>query len=376
MNGSNWIQIKAFVRKEFYHVFRDRKSLLLLFGLPIVLIVLFGFALSNEIKNTEIAILDEAKDEASLRLIQEIEASKYFEVVNNLNNAEEIEKGFKQNKMKLVLVIPNDWASSLEHDRQQTLQIITDGSDPNTANTLANYLTNIIQQYYASLNLPSHQEQATYQIEPVIRMLYNPQLKGAPNFVPGVMALVLLLICVMMTSISIVREKELGTMEILLVSPFKPILVILSKAVPYLVLSLFNLVIILLLSVFLLELPINGSLVLLFVISTLYIITSLSLGLLISSITDSQQAAMLISLMGMMLPTVLFTGFMFPIENMPLPLQVISKLIPSRYYYLIVKDIMIKGLGITAIWKETLILFGMTVFLLFVSLKKFKTRLE
>jgi ABC-2 type transport system permease protein len=207
-------------------------------------------------------------------------------------------------------------------------------------------------------------------------MLYNPELKGATNFVPGVMALVLMLVCVLMTSVSIVREKEMGTMEILLVSPFNPFLVIISKAVPYFLLSLLNLAIILVLSVFLLDMPIHGSLVLLFAESGLLILTSLSLGLLISNVTDSQQTAMLICLMGMLIPTMLFTGFMFPLENMPLPLQIVSNIIPAKWYYIIAKSIMIKGRGFAAIWKETLILAGMTVFLLTVSFKKFKIRLQ
>ena len=207
-------------------------------------------------------------------------------------------------------------------------------------------------------------------------MLYNPQLKGAPNFVPGVMALVLMLVCVMMTAISIVKEKETGTMEILLVSPFKPLMVILSKAVPYLILSMVNVISILLLSVFVLDLPIAGNIVLLFAESTLFIITCLTLGIFISVKTDSQQTAMLISLLGMLLPTLLFSGFMFPVENMPLPLQWFSNIVPSKWYYIIVKGIMIKGLGFSYIWKETLILFGITVFLLIISLKSFKIRLS
>jgi ABC-2 type transport system permease protein len=214
-----------------------------------------------------------------------------------------------------------------------------------------------------------------YQIIPETRMLYNPQLKGAPNYVPGVMALVLMLVCVMMTAVSIVREKEIGTMEILLVSPFKPILVIVAKAVPYLLLSLVNVVTILLLSVFVLDLPIKGSLLLLFAESTLFIITNLTLGIFISVRTSSQQVAMLISLMGMMLPTIMFSGFMFPIENMPLPLQIISNVIPAKWYYSIVKSIMIKGLGFSFIWKQTLILLGITGALLLISLRSFKTRL-
>ncbi|CAG4993502.1 putative multidrug ABC transporter permease YbhS [Dyadobacter sp. CECT 9275] len=365
--------MNAFIVKEFYHVFRDKKSLLLLFGLPIVQIVLFGFALTNEIKNSKIAILDYSRDEASIQIIGRITASRYFELEKSLSHPHQLEASFKEGKIKMAMVIPANFNKELLHLHKAAIQIIADGSDPNTANTLTNYLTNIIQEYQVEISggaVPG------YRIQPEIRMLYNPQLKGAPNFVPGVMSLVLLLICVMMTSISIVREKELGTMEILLVSPFQPILVILSKAVPYLLLSLINLIVILLLSVFALELPINGSVLLLFAVSTLYIVTSLSLGLLISTVTASQQAAMLISLMGMMLPTMLFTGFMFPIENMPWPLQMISRIVPSRYYYVIVKAIMIKGLGLAYIWKETLILFGMTVFLLSVSLRKFRIRLE
>jgi ABC-2 type transport system permease protein len=200
-------------------------------------------------------------------------------------------------------------------------------------------------------------------------------LQGSTNFVPGVMALVLLLICVLMTSVSIVREKENGTMELLLVSPFNAVMIILAKAIPYLIISLFNLVIILLLSVYVLDMEIKGNLILLFTESTLLIITALSLGLLISNIAATQQVAMVVSLMGMLLPTMLLTGFMFPIENMPLPLQLISNLVPSKWYYIIIKNIMIKGLGIEAVWRETLILFGMTLFLLALSIKNFKTRL-
>lgn len=366
-------QINAFIKKEFYHVFRDKKSLLLLFGLPIAQIVLFGFALTNEIKNSKIAVLNYAKDDASTKIINRIEASSYFDIKEFLLSQTDLEAAFRSGKIKMAVVFPARFNDDLLQLHKAQIQIIADGSDPNTANTLTNYLSGIFLDYQLDLQ---QNNAIPYHIIPETRMLYNPQLKGAPNFVPGVMSLVLLLICVMMTSISIVREKELGTMEILLVSPFQPILVILAKAVPYLLLSLLNLTIILLLSVFALDLPINGSVILLFAISTLYIITALSLGLLISTITASQQAAMLISLMGMMLPTMLFTGFMFPIENMPMPLQIISHIVPSRYYYIIVKAIMIKGLGISAIWKETLILFGMMLFLLFVSLKKFKIRLE
>jgi ABC-2 type transport system permease protein len=365
-------QFLAFIKKEFYHVFRDRKTLLMLFGLPIVQIVLFGFALTNEIKNTRIVVLDYAKDEASQQIVNRLEASTYFEIQENLFSGSQLEESFKEGKIKLAIVIPAGFNIDLLHFNKVQIQIIADASDPNTANTLTTYATAIVMSYQNEL-IGLHQ--APYQITTEVRMLYNPELKGAPNFVPGVMALVLMLIGVMMTAVSIVREKENGTMEILLVSPFRPFLVILSKAIPYLIISIINVAIILSLSVFLLDLPINGSIVLLFGESILLIITALSMGLLISTSTDSQQTAMLLSMMGMMLPTLLFTGFMFPIENMPVPLQIISNIVPAKWYYIIVKSIMIKGLGISMIWKETLILAGMTVILVAISIKKFKIRL-
>ncbi|MCB0539385.1 MAG: ABC transporter permease [Bacteroidetes bacterium] len=366
-------QFWAFVKKEFYHVFRDKKTLLLLFGMPVAQILIFGFALTNEIKNSKIVVCDYANDISSHEIINKIEASKYFEVEKSLLSHSEIESAFKTGKVKLAIVFPANFNDDLAHLNKAQIQIIADASDPNTANTLSTYAMGIIMDYQQQL---MNGASVPMQITTDLRMIYNPELKGVYNFVPGVMALVLLLVCVLMTSVSIAREKELGTMEVLLVSPFNPVMVVIAKAVPYFILSLINLTVILLLSSFVMGMPINGSLALLYFSSSILICTALALGLLISNLTDSQETAMLLSLMGMLLPTVLFTGFMFPLENMPLPLQYISNLIPSKWYYIIVKSIMIKGLGIKAIWKELLILTGMTVFLLLVSIKKFKTRLE
>ena len=362
----------VFVRKEFSHVLRDRKTLFILFGMPVMQILIFGFALTNEIKNASILIIDQARDAASSQLIQKIEASRYFDLYKISASSGDIEPTFKSGHIKLALVIPSGFNTSWEHLHEGKLQVIADAADPNTATQLSNYLNSIVQSYFLENN-PTLQ--LPLQIVPEVRMLYNPQLKGAHNFVPGVMALVLMLVCVMMTAISIVREKEIGTMEVLLVSPFKPVLVILSKAVPYLFLSLVNVTSILLLSVFVLDLPVNGSILLLFAESTLFIITCLTLGIFISIKAATQQVAMLFSLMGMLLPTMLFSGFMFPIENMPIPLQVISNVVPSKWYYIIVKSIMIKGLGFAAIWKETLVLLFITLVLFLVSIKNFKIRL-
>nr|WP_295928067.1 ABC transporter permease [uncultured Dyadobacter sp.] len=366
-------QFIAFVRKEFYHVLRDRRTLLILFGMPIAQILIFGFALTNEVKDSEILVVDYARDNASRELITRIGASRYFNIRQTALSHQEILATFRKGKIKAVLVFPSNFNAELLHNNKAQVQVITDATDINTANMITNYLSAIIRDYQnqvnGNLDMP-------YRIIPETRMLYNPQLKGAHGFVPGVMALVLMLVSVMMTAISIVREKETGTMEILLVSPFKPVLVIFAKAFPYLILSLVNVSAILFLSVFALDLPVKGSLPLLFAESTLFIITCLALGIFISIKTESQQIAMLISLMGMLLPTMMFSGFLFPIENMPVPLQVISNVVPSKWFYIIVKSIMIKGLGLQSLWKETLILLGMTVFLLVISLRSFKIRLQ
>lgn len=366
-------QFLAFVRKEFFHVLRDRKTLFILFGMPVVQILIFGFALTNEVKNARIMVVDMSGDEASHRLTERINASRYFDVVRYERNASGMESAFQAGTIQMAVVFGPDFYQHIMHQHSATLQVVADAADPNTATTLTNYLNAVVQDFQQELN---GKNSMPLRIQPQVRMLYNPQLKGAPNFVPGVMALVLMLVCVMMTAVSIVREKETGTMEILLVSPFKPVLVIMAKAVPYFMLSLVNVASILLLSVFVLDLPVQGSVWLLFAESMLFIATCLSLGIFISVRTSSQQVAMLISLMGMLLPTVLFSGFMFPIENMPVPLQVFSNIVPAKWFYLVVKAIMIKGLGITAIWKESLILAAMTLFLLFISLKNFNIRLS
>jgi ABC-2 type transport system permease protein len=366
-------QFLFFVKKEFLHVWRDSRTLFILFAMPLMQILIFGFALTNEVKNTRIGILDNSKDEATHQIIQRLESSRYFDVVTNITSNSELEETFQAGKIKLAVVFPPQFQEHLFHENKGDVQLIADATDPNVANTLTNYASAIIMDYQN--NLPG-QPTYPYTIQTEIRMLYNPQLKGSYSFVPGVMAMVLMLVCTMMTSISIVREKELGTMEVILVSPIVPIRVIIAKMVPYFILSFVNIASILLLSVFVLDVPIQGNLVLLVAECLLFTICVLSLGLLISTIAASQQVAMLISLMGMFLPTIMLSGFMFPIENIPLPLQIISNIVPSKWFYYIVKNIMIKGLGFEYVWKETLILFAMVVFLMTVSIRKFKTRLE
>ena len=364
-------QLITFVKKEIWHVLRDKRTLLVLFGMPVVQVLLFGFALSTEVKDTRIGILDQEKSQSSIDLVAKIAANQYFDIQQDLKSINQAEDAFKGGKIKMILVIPAQFTQNLTSGKKAQLQLITDGTDINMANQIYNFMSNIILDFYGQQTL-----QQSSGVQPEIRMLYNPQLKGAPNFVPGVMALILLIICVLMTAIAIVREKETGTMEILLVSPMKPYIIILAKAIPYFILSMIILVSILILSVTVLDLPIKGSMPLLFGISIIFIITNLLFGIVISIVTDSQQTAMLIALVGTMLPTLMLSGFMFPVENMPVPLQVVGNAIPAKWYYEIVKNIMIKGTGLEVVWKHVLVLIGMMLVLFAIAVKRFKIRLE
>ncbi|MFK5983501.1 MAG: ABC transporter permease [Flavobacteriaceae bacterium] len=363
----------GFIRKEFYHIFRDRRSLFILFGMPIAQIMLFGFAITNEINNVDIAIFDKSKDATTEEIINKITASKYFSNKQLIQNENEIESVFKKGKVKAVLVFEKDFSKKLIKENKATIQIITDATDPNTANTISNYTNSILIKYQQEINKDI---KIAYQIIPETRMVYNPELKSVFMFVPGVMTIILMLVSAMMTSISITREKELGTMEILLVSPIKPVQVIIGKVFPYIFLSVINAIVIILLSIFVFKMPVQGSFFLLGFESVLFIINALSLGILISTVSETQQTAMMISLMGLMLPVILLSGFIFPISSMPYPLQVISNVIPAKWFIIILKGIMLKGVGISFIWKETLILIGMTMFFLGLSIKKYKIRLE
>jgi ABC-2 type transport system permease protein len=365
-------QFFIFVKKEWLHIWRDRRTLFILVWMPVVQIILYGFALTNEVKNSKIAVFDQSNDETTTIITHQIDASRYFDVVEYLHSYKDIGATFRQGKIRLAVVFPQNFRNDLLHTNHAQIQLIADASDPNTANTLTNYAMAIINDYQQSLN---QNEKLPYTINTQLRMLYNPELKSAYNFVPGVMALVLMLVCAMMTSIAIVREKELGTMEVILVSPLKPFRIIIAKTIPYLVVSMLNIASILLLSVYVLDVPIVGNLGLLIAESILFTITSLSLGILISNNAKTQQAAMFTSMLSLFLPTLLFSGFLFPIENMPVPLQVISNVVPAKWYYIIVKEVMIKGLGFAAVWKETLILAAMTIILLGISIRNFKIRL-
>lgn len=362
-----------FIIKELYHIIRDFRTLLVLFGLPLAQLIILGYAVRTDINDANIAILDYSKDYMTKQLTDKILSSGYYNLKTNLNTENEIETFFKSGTVKQVIVYQNNFAHQLLKEGKVTVQIINDASNPNVATMLNTYTSLIIMDYQQELinknNIPK------LNIIPEIKMLYNEELKSVFMFVPGLITFILMLVSALMTSLTITKEKELGTMEVLLVSPLKPFLIIIGKVIPYIGLSLFNTFSILILSMTIFHIPFKGSFILFFAEALLFITTALSLGIFISTITNTQQVAMLASLAGLLVPTILLSGFIFPTENMPIWLQYISNIIPAKWFLIIVKDIILKGNGLEYFWKETLVLVGMTSVFIVLSVLKFKVRL-
>lgn len=366
-------QLKAFIRKEFRHIFRDYRSIIILFGIPLIQLMLFGYVITTEIKDARIAVLDHSKDAVTQEIIHKMIASGYFTIDLMLNSEQEIDEIFRQGDVKEVVVFESDFARKLERDGEASVQVIADASDPNTAQLLSNYIGEILRDYVDKNHIDYS---APFQIDTEVRMLFNESMQGAYMFVPGTMALILILISAMMTSITIVKEKETGTMEILLVSPLKAHHIIIGKVTPYLLLSLINAVVIICVGNLVFGVPIKGSIILLFGLVILYILLSLALGILISTAANNQVTAMFASIMALMLPTVMLSGFIYPIENMPVPLQALSHIMPARWFIEAIKAVMLKGVGVEFIWKQVGIMLGMTVLFLGISVRKFSLRLE
>ena len=363
----------GFVVKEFYHIFRDKRTMLVLFGMPIAQMLLFGFVITNEIKDIKIAILDYSKDNVTRDISLKILSSGYFKLNEYLTSSNQIETAFKKGDVKEVIVFEQGFADKMNKLGEAHIQLIADASDAITANLVSNYTSAIIMDYVKKKNV---NVVTPMQIIPEVRMAFNEQLKGVYMFVPGIMAMILMLISALLTSISIVREKELGTMEVLLVSPLRPIQIIIGKVTPYILLSLINAITIIVMGNLVFGMPVQGSTILLLAETVLFIVMALSLGILISTATNSQQTAMFLSMLGLMLPTIILSGFIFPIANMPKILQALCQVIPPRWFIVIIKNIMLKGTGFYYVWFETLIMAIMTVFFIFLSYKNFKIRLE
>ena len=350
-------QFFSFIIKETKHIVRDKRTMLMLFGMPIVMMLLFGFAITNEVKNIRVVIVTSNSDYATQQVVDRLAASEYFKITKVVATPAAAEQTIRAQKADMAVVFAQDFAS-----RKSGYQLIIDGTDPNMAQQWTTYANAVINNYENDIVNT--------------KLLYNPQMKSAYNFVPAIMGTLLMLVCAMMTSISIVREKEKGTMEVLLVSPIRPIMIVVAKVIPYLVLAFVILIVILLMATFVLNVPIQGSLFWIFFVSTIYILLALSLGLLVSTIAKTQLMALLISAMVLMTPIIMLSGMMFPIESMPNILQYVSAVVPTRYYISAMRKLMIMGVGIEQIYYEVIVLTGMFATLLTLSLAKFNKRLE
>ena len=372
----------AFVRKEFLHIFRDRKTLLVLVGLPTVLIVLFGFAISTEIRNVNIGLLSMDDDISITRLMQKIDRSEYFTYVGKYASEAEVDEAMRRGKIDAALIFPAGFIPAMFGAEGAEVALVVDATNPNNASMEVMYLSRIVYGYFgdemagAGIGMPSDMPAGGASLTPNLRMLYNPQLKSSYNFVPGIMGLILMLICALMTSVSIVREKETGSMEVLLVSPVRPIYIVLAKMIPYFVISCAILLNILLLTIFVLKVPVEGSFFWMILVSLIYIILSLGIGMFVSSIVKTQIIATLICGMIFLIPVMMFSGMLYPIESMPVALQWFAQVIPAKWFIEAMRKIMIEGVPVRYVTTEILIMSGLAVLFFTAAVVKFKDRIE
>lgn len=365
-------QLKAFIIKEFLHIFRDWRTLIVVFAIPLIQLIVFGYAISNDLKYISIGILDNSNDELTKKLITKVAYSNFFKVKYFLQTEKEIEQLLKSGKVKEVIYIQSNFSKRLMKENKADILVIADASEANTANLAVYYTTAMINSFVQEINKSPINNQ---NISVEVKMLYNPNLLSSWMFIPGIIALILTLISVMLTSVSIVKEKEYGSMELLLTTPFKSHIIIAGKVLPYFILSIANITMIFLVGHLLFNLPFKGNLITLYLFTFLYIILALSVGIFISVNVMNQQIAMIISLVALMLPTILLSGFIFPIESMPKWLQLITVIMPPRYFIEGLRGIILKGNGYLELWKNFLIIILMSLFFILMSIKRYKSRL-
>ena len=378
-------EFSAFVRKEFLHIFRDTRTLLVLIGLPTALIVLFGFAISTEIRNVNVGLFSKSPDVFLSRLMEKIDQSAYFTYVADFPSETAVDEAMRRGEVDAVLMFDDDFSSKMFSEDGAEVSVVVDATNPNNASMEVMYLSGIVSEYFkddimkaVSLRMPGGMApmQAGGGLEPNVRMLYNPQLKSSYNFVPGIMGLILMLICSLMTSVSIVREKETGSMEVLLVSPVRPINIVLAKMIPYFVIACVVLLNILFLTIFVLKVPVAGSFFWMILVSVIYIILSLGIGMLVSSLVKTQIIATLICGMIFLVPVMMFSGMLYPLESMPAPLQWLAQIIPAKWFIEAMRKIMIEGVPVRYVTTEILIMTGMAVVIFAAAVAKFRDKLD
>lgn len=362
----------GFVRKETLHLLRDRQTLAILILLPVVQVLIFGFAVRTDVREIPIVVVDPTPDVATLELRERVAASERFRLVAVAPSTRELDSQFQEGSVRQALVLPRDVERRLGRGDTLAVQLLTDGSDPNTGGIMQGYATAVLRRWHADATPAAR----GLRIEVATRMRFNPTLESAHLFVPGLVAFVLTIVSALMTAISITREKETGTMEMLLVSPIRPAAIVAGKVTPYIVLGFVSVLLVLVAARAVFEVPLQGSLLLLLAESGLYIVTSLALGIVISTRAPTQRTAMLAALAGLLMPTLMLSGFIFPLESLPSPLQALSHIVPARWFLVVVRGIMLKGAGLPTLWQETLILAGITVLLLIAGSRRLTIRLD
>ena len=376
--------LRGLLRKEFFHIRRDRRTAAVLVALPVVQVLLFGYAIRTDVDDVRLAVVDPAPDSATIALRNRFTASNVFRTIAVVPRIRDLDPLFESGKAQQAIVFSPGFAENLGNGVPAQLLILTDGTEPNTASLLQSYAQSVVSQWAseagraggAAGRAGTFGPARAINIVPRVRMRFNPTRESSNLFVPGLMAFVLTIISSLMTAISLTREKETGTMEALLVSPLRPWEIIVGKVTPYLAIGFISVVAVLVEALLVFHVPLRGSVLLLLFEGALYILVSLSLGILISARTSSQRIAMMFALLGTMLPNILLSGFIFPLESMPAPLRAISYIVPGRWFVAIARGIMLKGIGLEYVWRETLFLAAMATVLLAASIRSFNERLE
>ena len=375
--------LRGLLRKEFFHIRRDKRTAAVLVALPIVQVMLFGYAIRTDVDNVRLAVVDPAPDNATIALRDRFAAAGVFRIVAVVPRIQDVDPLFGSGAAQQAIVFYPGFAEDLGKGVPAKLLVITDATEPNTGSLLQSYAQSVVNQWSSEMGRASGTSRAgpfgpakSISIVPQVRMRFNPTRESKNLFVPGLMAFVLTIISSLMTAISLTREKETGTMEALLVSPLRPWEIIVGKVTPYLAIGFISVIAVLVEALLVFRVPLRGSVLLLLFEGALYILVSLSLGILISARTSSQRVAMMFALLGTMLPNILLSGFIFPLESMPAPLQLISYVVPGRWFVAIARGIMLKGIGVTYVWPQTLVLGAMAAVLLVASMRSFNERLE
>jgi len=366
------IRVNAIIKKEFRHIFRDPRSLLLAFLMPVMMILLYGHAIKIDITNINLGVNDLDRSSSSRELIESFAQSGYFSIVAYPENRNQIEDLFKNRKIKAAIVFPHDFSSSITKNLRTRVQVIIDGSDSNTATIVMNYVEIILSTYTRNIN--ENFVRPPILIEP--RVWYNPDLESGHFIIPGLVAVILMMICALMTSVTIAREKEAGTMEQILVSPVKPAELIFGKVFPYIIIAFLDGALVVTAAKLMFGVAIVGSLIDLMLLSIFYLYASLAIGVFISTRVKTQQVAMMGSLVVTILPSLILSGFIFPIRSMPLILQGLSYIVPAKYYINIIRGIILKGIGVSYLWPNTVFLFVLGTLLLLISVARFRKNLD